>query len=111
MRVVQRWFLVGLAAGISGQSAGMSTSSASDLDYGKYLASECVTCHRARIDGAVIPAIVGLPKQEFVNALSDYRSGRRSNPLMESIANALDEAQIEALAAYFASLKIGEPDP
>jgi cytochrome c553 len=48
-----------------------------------------------------------LPAQDFVNSLRDYRTGRRSNPVMENVARSLDNAQIEALAAYFASLKDG----
>jgi cytochrome c553 len=65
--------------------------------------------HGLEIVAGVRRSVIGEELQDRI--VSDYRSGRRSNPLMESIANALDEAQIEALAAYFASLKIGEPDP
>ena len=55
------------------------------------------------------PAIIGLPRSYFVNALRDYRGGRLANPLMQKVARSLDDEQIEALAAYFASLKDGGP--
>jgi cytochrome c len=85
----------------------LATGLAADLAYGEYLASECVSCHRMAATDAAIPAIVGLPAQDFVNSLRDYRTGRRSNPVMQNVARSLDNAQIEALAAYFASLKDG----
>jgi cytochrome c len=90
---------------ISVLGAPLLEASAADLAYGEYLASECVTCHRASGDDGAIPAIVGLPTREFVNALRDYRAGRRANPAMQNVARSLDDQQIEALAAYFASLR------
>jgi cytochrome c553 len=82
---------------------------AADLAYGEYLASECVTCHRAAVDEGTIPAIVGLPRPYFVYALRDYRAGCRTNPVMQNVARSLNDEQIDALAAYFASLKDGGP--
>jgi cytochrome c553 len=84
-------------------------SLAADLAYGEYLASECITCHQVAVDEGAIPAIVGLPRPYFVNALRDYRAGRRTNPVMQNVARSLNDEQIEALAAYFASLKDGGP--
>ena len=78
---------------------------AADLAYGEYLAAECVACHRTAVDEGAIPPLVGLPTRYFVNALRDYRAGRRDNPIMQNVARSLDDGQIEALAAYFASLE------
>jgi cytochrome c553 len=36
--------------------------------------------------------------------LRAFREGRRTNPVMVSVARSLDERQIAALAAYFASV-------
>lgn len=83
---------------------------AADLAYGEYLAAECVTCHRAAVEEGAIPAIVGLPTRYFVNALRDYRAGRRANPIMQNVARSLDDRGIEALAAYFASLAEKGPE-
>ncbi|MFV0302668.1 MAG: c-type cytochrome [Paracoccus sp. (in: a-proteobacteria)] len=74
---------------------------AGDADYGGYLARDCVTCHR---DGAVdgIPAIAGMPAGAFTAAMLAYRQGRRADPGMRVMAARLGEAEIAALAAYFA---------
>lgn len=72
--------------------------------YGKHLSAECTACHR--LDGADvgIPSIVGRPAGELVAALKAYKEGQRTNPAMASVAQSLDEAQMEALAAYLGSL-------
>lgn len=92
-----------LLAGVPALGAAVPASAA-DLAYGEYLSAECITCHRTTVDEGAIPAIVGLPKQYFVNALRDYRAGRRANAVMQNVARSLDDEQVEALAAYFASL-------
>ena len=40
----------------------------------------------------------------FVATLKFYQAGKRTNPVMVSVANSLNEEQLNALAAYFASL-------
>jgi cytochrome c len=103
MKALQATLLV-VCVTIIGHNPGV----AADLAYGEYLSSECVTCHRAPAKERAIPAIIGLPQSYFVNALRDFRAGRRANPLMQNVARSLDDEQIEALAAYFASLKDGD---
>lgn len=88
----------------------VTSISAADIAYGEYLAAECIACHRTAVDEGAIPAIAGLPAQYFINALRDYRAGRRSNPVMQNLARSLDDEQIEALAAYFAALRNGGPE-
>lgn len=85
---------------------------AADLAYGEYLAQECITCHRRHVDkGAAIPVIAGRSAQYLTNALREYRTGRRVNPVMQNVARSLDPRQIEALAAYFESLEDGGEEP
>ncbi len=78
---------------------------AMQIAYGEHLSGECTTCHR--IDGTDngIPPIIGWPADAFVAVLTSYRDGERTNPAMVSVAKSLDEQQMNALAAYFASLK------
>lgn len=82
--------------------------------YGRHLFEECTGCHRA--DGADegIPSIVGRPVSELKAALEAYRSGERTNPVMVSVAQSLDDRQISALALYLGTLarpKQGETGP
>jgi cytochrome c553 len=78
---------------------------AGDRALGEYLSSECVTCHQ--LSGAYqgIPPIIGWPENTFIEIMNEYRSKRRSNPVMETIAGRYSNEEIAALAAYFGSLK------
>ncbi len=75
-----------------------------DPEYGEYLSSECTTCHRA--DGADqgIPSIVLWPEDDFVIAMHAYKNKRRTHPVMNMVAGRLNDEEIAALAAYFATI-------
>jgi cytochrome c553 len=82
----------------------LSAAEARTLALGRHLSQECSSCHR--IDGADngIPSIVGQDPDLFAETIGYYRSGARTNPVMVSVAQSLDEEQVKALAAYYASL-------
>jgi cytochrome c len=77
---------------------------AADVAYGRYLASECVTCHQSSGAAEGIPSIVGWQPEVFVATLEAYRTGERRHDVMRTIANRYTIEDLEALAAYFASL-------
>jgi cytochrome c553 len=72
--------------------------------YGRHLVQECTSCHR--VDGIDngIPSIVGWQADVFVATMKFYQSGVRTNPVMVSVANSLDDKQLRALATYLGSL-------
>ena len=82
---------------------------AADLAYGEYLAGECFTCHRKDGSEKGIPAIVGWPADQFVAVLDSYRTKVRENATMRTIASRFSKEEMEALAAYFATLKPKQP--
>lgn len=76
------------------------------LAYGQHLSQECTTCHRRDgVETRGIPAIVGKEVDYFVTTMKFYQSGARDNPAMVSVAKALNDEQLRALAIYFGSLK------
>jgi cytochrome c553 len=46
-----------------------------------------------------------MSEAQFVQALDDYKTGKRNNPIMKGLATPLSIQDIENLAAYYASLK------
>lgn len=80
-------------------------ATAADIAFGEYLAGECVTCHQKSGQSNGIPAIVGWPPDQFVAVLKSYKAKDRPNPVMQTIAARFGDAEMEALAAYFATLK------
>lgn len=65
----------------------------------------CMACHGAdgtsRTPGT--PHLGGQDRQYLERALGDYRSGKRQHVPMTSLANSLQPADIEALAAWYAA--------
>ncbi len=100
----KKFFLVGCAALAMGISS-MVANADELLDYGKYLAGECTSCHR--LDGVDkgIPSIIGMDKESFTVVLKAYQTGDLDNPAMVSVAKSLDDDQIKALAAFFSTIK------
>lgn len=80
------------------------------LAYGKHLAQQCMSCHRLDGVGGAIPSIVGRPKDQFIAALRSYKTNASANPVMVSVAQALSDEEMTALAAYFGSLAPASKD-
>ena len=77
-----------------------------DAAAGKAKAGACAGCHGASGEGnKPNPPLAGLPEAKFVQAMKDYKSGKRANPVMKSFAGPLSDQDFENLAAYYASLK------
>ncbi len=78
-------------------------AAAADVELGRYLATECVTCHRAAAAGGAIPSIVGIDETRFAETVRAYRDRRLPNPVMQNVASRLTDEEIAALARYFAT--------
>ena len=68
----------------------------------------CAACHGA--DGAKPsapdqPVLAGQYNDYLVQALTDYKVGRRTNPIMKGFAAQLSKQDIEDVAAWFSSQK------
>ena len=76
---------------------------------GKAIAEKvCAACHG--VDGSKPvapenPLLAGQYDDYIVKALSDYKSGKRANPIMKAFADPLKKKDIEDLAAWFSSQK------
>ena len=82
------------------------TQAAGDAQAGKAKAASCAGCHGANGEGkAPNPVLAGKAESEFVQAMQDYKSGKRANALMKTLAGPLSDQDIANLAAYYASLK------
>jgi cytochrome c553 len=78
-----------------------------DADLGKAKAAQiCAACHGPQGDKPSAPdqpILAGQHDDYLVKALSDYKSGKRDNPIMKGFASALSKKDIEDLAAWFSS--------
>ena len=76
-----------------------------DRDYGEYLASECLTCHKRDGGDDGIPSIIRWHPEDFVIAMHAYKRKLRPHPVMQMMAGRLSDEEIAALAAYFSELE------
>ena len=77
-------------------------SAAPDIELGRYLSTQCVTCHRAAMPGAAIPNIFGMAEPRFTTLVKAYRDKQLPNAVMQGAVSGLKDEDIEALAAFFA---------
>ena len=79
---------------------------AGDVQAGKAKAAACAPCHGANGQGvAPNPPLAGKSEAQLIQALKDFKSGKRDNAVMKGMAGPLSDHDMENLAAYYASLK------
>jgi cytochrome c553 len=98
-------FLV-LALGVALAGGAQASGNA---EKGKEKAAQvCAACHGAegnKPSAPDQPILAGQYYDYLVRALSDYKNGRRTNPIMKGFAGQLSKQDIEDLAAWFSSQK------
>ena len=81
-------------------------SFAGDAAAGKAKAVMCGGCHGSNgmSPSPLWPNLAGQKEQYFVKQMKAFKDGSRKDPMMAGQAAALSDADIENLAAYYASL-------
>jgi cytochrome c553 len=89
--------------------AGLAQAESIPPEKVKEKALTCAACHGA--DGlagtdaqAQYPRLAGQYHDYLARALHEYKSGERKNPIMAGFASTLSDAEIDALARYFAEM-------
>jgi len=80
---------------------------AADIEAGKTKAMLCAACHGANGVSASedIPNLAGQKAGYLAKAIRDFKSGARKNGMMASVVPMIADADINNIAAYYASLK------
>lgn len=80
---------------------------AADIEAGKAKAAVCAACHG--VEGKALipnyPHLAGQNATYLVKQLKAFKDGNRQEPLMVPFMAPLTEADMENLAAFYASLK------
>jgi cytochrome c553 len=86
-----------------------SAAYAGNPEVGKKKAAEvCAACHGPegnKPSDPSQPVLAGQHEDYLVRALTDYKIGRRNNPIMKGFASQLSKKDIEDLAAWFSRQK------
>lgn len=77
------------------------------------IATRCALCHGAEGESAsaIYPRLAGQHPDYLSKQLKDFRDGRRKSDTMTDMAKDLQDTDIAALAAFFASKKAGARQP
>jgi cytochrome c553 len=96
------FFILALALAGAAQAKG-------NAETGKTKAAQvCAACHGPdgnKPSAPDQPILAGQHYDYLVRALTDYKIGRRNNPIMKGFAAQLSKQDIEDLAAWFANQK------
>jgi cytochrome subunit of sulfide dehydrogenase len=74
----------------------------------KALAATCANCHGTMgraVEGASVPGLAGMPAGYLAEQMRAFKSGARPATVMHQLAKGYSDAQIDAIAAYFAAQK------
>jgi cytochrome c553 len=83
-----------------------AAQAAGDVQAGKALAAACAGCHGAGGRGLPPnPALAGKSEAQLLEAMKDFKSGKRVNAVMSAMMGPLSDQDMENLAAFYASLK------
>lgn len=78
-----------------------------DIASGKAKATGCTSCHGLNgvSSSPAYPNLAGQKEQYLVKAIKDYRDGKRKDAMMEGMVKGMSDADIDNIAAHYASLK------
>jgi sulfide dehydrogenase cytochrome subunit len=79
--------------------------SANSQENGRNLSAACAICHGTEgraVTKDVIP-LAGLPREHIAAQMRAFRDGQRPATVMHQIAKGYTDAQIDAMAAWFAA--------
>jgi cytochrome c553 len=83
----------------------ISTWAGGDAAAGETKSAGCAGCHGSAGEGSGDnPPIAGLDEAYHVEQLMAYKSGERTNAMMQMFAGQLSEEDMADIAAYYASL-------
>lgn len=93
----------------------VSLAQAADLSKpdGEMLSHTCAACHGTygHFDDDYMPPLAGMSEQRFVDSMVAFRNGSRPASIMDRVAKAFTDEEIEAMAEFFAAQQNEEVTP
>ena len=71
---------------------------------------KCSACHNDYANGVIGPSILGRDSDYIFNKIADFKSGKKSNPLMNDLIKKMDDKEIREIAdeIYQFNLKLNK---
>jgi cytochrome c553 len=98
-------FAAGVIASLATAVVGMSSALAqqSEASVARYAAANCANCHgTAGVAQGAMPSLAGQKKEYIAEQVRAFRDGKRPATIMHQLSKGYSDAQIDAMADYFA---------
>jgi len=59
---------------------------------------KCSACHSDYANGVIGPSLLGKTSDEIFGAIADFKSGKKSNPLMDGLIDHMEDSEIREIA-------------
>ena len=59
---------------------------------------KCSACHNDYANGIIGPSLLGKSTDDIFNSIADFKSGKKSNPLMNDLINMMSDDEIKEMA-------------
>ena len=84
-------------------------AAAQDPASARNLSAACFTCHGTdgHSVGGIPPSLAGQDRNYLLQAMKDFKAGKRPATIMHQQAKGYTDEELEAIAGYFASVKAG----
>lgn len=71
------------------------------------MAHSCAACHgtNGQLGDEYFMPLAGMPVQQFVTTMTDFREGKRPATLMGHVAKGFTDADLKAMGEFFAAVK------
>jgi sulfide dehydrogenase cytochrome subunit len=71
------------------------------------MAHSCAACHgtNGQLGDEYFMPLAGMPVQQFVATMTDFREGKRAATLMGHVARGFTDADLKAMGEFFAAVK------
>jgi cytochrome subunit of sulfide dehydrogenase len=71
------------------------------------MAHSCAACHgtNGELGDEYFMPLAGMPVQQFVRTMTDFREGQRAATLMGHVAKGFTDADLKAMGEFFAAVK------
>lgn len=74
-----------------------------DASAARYIAANCANCHGTKGEAkGAMPSIAGQKREHIAAQMRAFRDGKRAATVMHQIAKGYTDAQIDAIAEFFA---------
>ncbi len=93
---------------MSAAAAQAQSTGSKEALYVRSLAATCANCHGTDgkvVAGSPVTSLAGLDKAYFTAQMAAFKSGARTATIMHQISKGFSDAQVQALATYFAEQK------